>query len=182
MKLLVGPLDRASSWLFALGGAATLAMMLHVCVDVLGRLLFNAPIPGTLEVVTYVYMVAVVFLPLGMVQRRRQQIIVELFSQVFPRRVLAGLDGSIALVGCAFMLTLAWASGEDAWAKTLIRETAPSELNPVPIWPVRWTVVIGALLAAAYLLRQAIADLKVASGAVAVPEGAVAMHGMESAP
>lgn len=156
-------ITRLLRWLstltMALGCAATLLMMAHVSADVLGRLLFRRPIQGTLEVVTYLYMVAVVFLPLPMVQRMRQQIIVELFSQIFPKRVLAALDGSMAVICFAFMVLLTWYSGHDAWAQTLIRETAPSELNPVPIWPARWFVTIGAALAACYLAIQAVHDL-----------------------
>lgn len=145
-----------------MGCIATLLMMMHVSVDVLGRLIFKYPIPGTLEVVTYLYMVAVVFLPLAMVQRTRQQIIVELFSQLLPKRTLALLDGSMGLLGFGFMLLLTWFSGHDAYAQTLIRETAPSELNPVPIWPARWFVTMGAALAACYLAVQAAQDLRYA--------------------
>lgn len=163
MKFVITSLDRISAVLLALGCLATLLMMLHVCADVIGRLLFRHPIGGTLEVVTYIYMVAVVFLPMAVVQSKRQHLIVELFSQVFPKRVLAGLDGVVALLACVFMIALAWYSGHDALAQTLIRETAPSELNPVPIWPARWMVTAAAALSALYLGLQAFADLLLAT-------------------
>ncbi|RJF98644.1 TRAP transporter small permease subunit [Noviherbaspirillum saxi] len=160
MKFTIGLMDRISSLLLVLGCTATLLMMLHVCADILGRLIFSRPIGGTLEVVTYIYMVAVAFLPMAVVQRQRQQIIVEVFNQLLPKRVLAFLDGTVAIVGCVFMSVLAWYAGWDALEKTLIFETAPSELNPVPIWPARWMVVAGAALAAAYLAVQAVSDLR----------------------
>jgi len=147
----------------AIGCAATLLMMLHVSLDVFTRLVIKYPIGGTLETVTYIYMVAVVFLPLAMVQRRRQQIIVEIFSQMLSRRTLALLDGIVAVIGCVFMLAMAWFSAHEAWAATLIRETAPSTHNAVPIWPARWMVVVGAGLAALYLAVQATADLTLAA-------------------
>lgn len=162
MNVLVRLLNPLSTAALALGCAATLLMMLHVVVDVTARVVFKRPIGGTLETVTYIYMVAVVFLPLAMVQRRRQQIIVELFTQLLPPRVLALLDGVVAAVACVFMLALAYYSGQEAWAQTLIRETAPSPTNPVPIWPARWMVVVGAGLVAAYLAIQSAADLRLA--------------------
>ena len=163
MKLLLRILNPASSLTLAVGCMATLFMMLHVSLDVIARLVFKYPIGGTLETVTYIYMVAVVFLPLAMVQRRRQQIIVEIFSQMLPKRALALLDGFVAVIGCVFMLALTWFSAHEAWASTLIRETAPSTQNAVPIWPARWMVVIGAGLVALYLALQAAADLSLAA-------------------
>lgn len=162
MNALVRLLNPLSTATLALGCLATLLMMLHVVVDVTARVVFRQPIGGTLETVTYLYMVAVVFLPLAMVQRRRQQIIVELFTQVLPPRVLALLDSAVAALACLFMLALTWYSGHEAWAQTLIRETAPSASNPVPIWPARWMVVVGAALVSLYLAIQSAADLRFA--------------------
>ena len=162
MKFLLRLLDPLSAATLALGCTATLLMMLHVVVDVAARVGLRQPIGGTLETVTYIYMVAVVFLPLAMVQRRRQQIIVELFTQLLPPRALALLDGAVAAVACVFMVALAWYSGHEAWAHTLIRETAPSATNPVPIWPARWMVVAGAALVSLYLALQSAADLTLA--------------------
>lgn len=156
-------LDQATDVSMALGCLATLLMMLHVAGDVTLRLLLRQPIPGTLETVTYVYMVAVVFLPLAMVQRRRQQIVVELFTHAVPPRLLAVLDGCVGLLGAVFMAAVTWFSGKEAWAQTLIRETAPSMMNPVPIWPARWFVVVGAGLVGLYLLMHAIDDLRLAA-------------------
>lgn len=162
MRAALQLMNPVSSWTLALGCAAIFIMMLHVALDVVARLLFRQPIGGTLETVMYIYMVAIVFMPLAMVQRRRAQIIVEIFTQVLAPRKLALLDGIVAIIGCAFMVTMAWYSGHEAWAQTLIRETAPSTLNAIPIWPARWLVVIGAALVAVYLAVQAAADLHLA--------------------
>lgn len=161
-------LNLLSSLALAVGCIATLLMMIHVSVAVVGRLVFHEAVGGTLETVTYIYMVAVVFLPLAAVQRRREQIIVEVFSHMLPKRQLAVLDGLVGILGCAFMLTLTWFSAHEAWAQTMIRETAPSTANPVPIWPARWLVVLGSGLTAIYLGVQTVIDLTLAiSGRVA---------------
>lgn len=155
-------LNLLASLALGVGCVATLLMMIHVSVAVVGRLVFHLAIGGTLETVTYIYMVAVVFLPLAAVQRRREQIIVEIFSHMLRPRTLAVLDGIVGILACVFMVTLTWFSAHEAWAQTLIRETAPSTANPVPIWPARWLVVLGSALTALYLAVQAAADLALA--------------------
>lgn len=152
-------LEKAAAALLAVGCLMTLLMMVHVSLDVSGRLVFSAPLGGTLETVTYIYMVGCVFLPLTMVQRRRQQIIVEVFSQVLPPRALALLDGLVGIAGVGFMLAIAWFSGGEAWLQTLSREVAPSTQHPVPIWPARWLVPLGAAGVALTLAVQTAADL-----------------------
>ena len=90
-------LDRFSNALLAIGCGFAILMMLHVTADVLGKWLFGHPITGTLEVVTFIYMSACIFLPLGIVQRQRAQITVEVFTHSLPPRALAGLDAVVGL-------------------------------------------------------------------------------------
>lgn len=150
---------RASRVLLVLGCCATLLMMAHVAIDVVAKLLFGKPIVGTLEMVTHYYMVAVVFLPLAMVQARRAQITVEVFTHKLPPRVTAALDGVVGFAGFAFLGVLAWMSGAEALSQTQLREEALSSHFPIEIWPARWLVVVGAALVALNMLAQAIADV-----------------------
>lgn len=148
----------------AIGCLATLAMMLHVTLDVIGRVSGLWRVQGALETVTFIYMVAVVFLPLALVQAERRQIVVDLFAQMLPRRLAAFLDGLMGLLGAAFMLAFAWYGAEEALQQTLIFETAPSTTSPVPIWPARWMVVLAGAPVALYLFLQAIRNLAFAFG------------------
>lgn len=138
----------------ALGCLATLLMMLHVSADIVARQLTSWRVPATLETVTYVYMVMIAFLPLATVQARRQQIAVELFAELLPPRVIACLDAVVGLIGGVFVIGLTWFSTKLAWEQTLIWEAAPSMSSPVPIWPVRWMLVLGWLLVCLHLLLQ----------------------------
>ena len=47
------------------GAICVVLMMLHVTADVVGRYLFNAPLPGTTVWVANYYMIIIVFLAIG---------------------------------------------------------------------------------------------------------------------
>jgi len=145
-----------------LGCMAVLLMMLHVSADIVARQVTSWRVPATLETVTYIYMVMIAFLPLAAVQARRQQIAVELFAELLPARVIFFTDALVGLIGGLFVLGLAWFSTALAWEQTLIREAAPSMASPVPIWPVRWMLVLAWVLVSLHLLIQAGMNLRAA--------------------
>ena len=159
MRVLGRALALTTSASLALGCLATFLMMLHVSADIIARQLTSWRVPATLESVTYIYMVMIAFLPLAMVQARRQQIVVELFTELLPPRLTALLDGVVGLIGCAFLAGVTWYSAGLAWKQTLIWEAAPSMAAPVPIWPVRWMLVLGWALVTIHLLLQSAAHL-----------------------
>ena len=83
-------------------------MMAHITLDVTGRLLFNHPLTGTIEVASRYYMVAVAFMPLAHVSRGDGQIIVELFTRnLAPERILR-IDAVINIITMIFMFIFAW--------------------------------------------------------------------------
>ena len=100
------PIVKAIRWINI--GAATLAsammvlMMLHITLDVAARYFFNGQIVGTLEVVSFYYMVALVFLAFGFVELKHENIRVDLFVQMMPRRVRFGLYVFACLMGLVF--------------------------------------------------------------------------------
>ena len=65
-------------------GILIILMMIHVAVDVFCRIVLNAPLYGTLEIVAGYYMVAVVFLPLAYVSGGEGHIFIELFTSKLP--------------------------------------------------------------------------------------------------
>ena len=70
--------------LMLIGGMGIVLMMAHVTLDVVLKNLFNAPIQGTIEISSYYYMVAVVMLPMAMVEYEDEQISVDLLFARFP--------------------------------------------------------------------------------------------------
>ena len=59
-------LARTTSLATLIAGIAIALMMLHVSLDVAFRYLLGAPLPGTLTIVTYYYMVIAAFVPLAL--------------------------------------------------------------------------------------------------------------------
>ncbi|MHA3905028.1 TRAP transporter small permease [Castellaniella sp. WN] len=147
-------LDRLERGAVFVGGLALVAMMLHVSFDVIGKFVFNTPLPLTMEMATYYYMTAVVFLPLAALERHGSSLVhVELFYDRLSRRartVVLPLALSLAAVYCA---CAGWAAWKPALRAMRSGTYAGSELI-VSIWPTRFLPVVGfALLALALLLK-----------------------------
>ena len=111
-------LERWLRWgsyaLFWLATAMVAAMLVHIVLDVALKYLFNRPLPMTVEMVAHYYMVAVVFLPMPLVELRNAGVSVDLFYRMFgpnARRsiMLLAYFGQILFFGI-----LAYQSGLDA--------------------------------------------------------------------
>ncbi|WP_102108580.1 TRAP transporter small permease subunit [Oceaniglobus roseus] len=117
-------------------------MMLHITLDVAVRYFFNGQIVGTLEWVSFYYMVALVFLALGHVEYRNENIRVDLFAQMMPKTVQLGLYVFACLLGLIFFGMLFWQSLADAMKATRNAEEAMSNFRFF-IWPARWALPVG---------------------------------------
>jgi len=77
-------------------------MMLITAVDVVGRYVFNTPLPGGFEV-TELLLAALIYCGLPLVSRRREHIVIDTFDPYFSPRFKRALD-MIAEVICALTL------------------------------------------------------------------------------
>lgn len=131
-------------------------MMLHITLDVFVRYFLNGQIVGTLEWVSFYYMVALVFLALGYVEYKNENIRVDLFAQMMPKSVQLALYVFACMLGLTFFGMLFWQSLQDAFQATQRGEEAMSNIRFL-IWPSRWALPIGfggaALAVLANLLR-----------------------------
>ena len=131
------------TWILtATGGMCLLLMMLQMVIDVGMTHFFKFPIEGNLEVVSYYYMVGVVFLPLGMVELRNEHISVDLFIRTLPKV----FQNIIYIIGCvisaSFFVILTYQTFLDAINSTKLNEVMMGS-NYVTIWPSRWFLPIG---------------------------------------
>ncbi len=117
-------------------------MMLHITLDVSVRYFFNAQIVGTLEWVSFYYMVALVFLSLGYVEMKNEHIRVDLFAKLMPAKAQFALYVLACLLGLLFFGMLFWQTLSDALAATQRGEEAMSNFQFL-IWPARWALPIG---------------------------------------
>lgn len=150
----------AQTFLVFLGGAALIIMMLHITAEVILRSAFNITIPGTLEMVTYYYMVFAVFAGLAIVALLNEQVIVEIFLGWMPRRALLIVDGLAALLGAGYAALLVYGGWLEAKSATRFGEMVPVRGFDVPIWPSRWVAVIGLSLIVLASLAHAIMLLR----------------------
>ena len=74
-------------------------MMLITAVDVVGRYVFNRPLPGGFEV-TELLLAALIYCGLPLVSARREHIVIDTFDPFFSPRVKRALD-RVAEVVCA---------------------------------------------------------------------------------
>lgn len=134
----VGRVARWGAWALVAAAALNLAaMMIQVTVDVATKYLFNAPIPGTAEIVAYYYMVAAVFLPLPLVELRNKAISVDLFWNLFPgalQRVTLALAYALQVAFFTILAIQTGADAMDAWASGALVEG----IIPVLTWPGRF--------------------------------------------
>ena len=121
-------------------GVMLCLMAVHVVVDVSGRYLFDAPLDGTTEIVSYYYMVGVIFLPLPYIQFRRRYFAAEILTQFMPAAatrvcILAGDIFTAVLSGIA-----AWQSTNTALERTTQHEHIETAHFVLLQWPARWFV------------------------------------------
>lgn len=134
---------------YALAVVAALSlglMMLHVTADVIGKYLFNSPIPGTAEVVASYYMVAAVFLPLAWVEVRDSSISVELLYGLFPFMAKKMILAIASTLSAAFYGGLAWLSLAPALHAWRIGEVVEGAWRVV-VWPTKFLLPLGLALA-----------------------------------
>ena len=152
-------LDWLSNRLLEISGILLLVMMLHVVLDVFMKYVFNQPVPGTLEVVSYYYMVGAVFLPIAFVELSRASVAVDLFYSMMTRPMKVACMFFVLLTCAAIYGGLAWSTYGDA-----IRSFSTGEvvMGPVVVvvWPIRFVLplsfALGALICLFHLIKLSI--------------------------
>lgn len=137
-----------------LSGLIVVLMMVHICVDVIGKYLFNAPVPGTITLVTQYYMPILTFLPLAYVQQMRQHISVEVLTSRLSLEAQYHLYHIILLFSAGVFGLLAVTTYHEALRKfaqdTFIIEQGIRIIN----WPGYFFLPIGYGLVAALMAFQ----------------------------
>jgi TRAP-type C4-dicarboxylate transport system permease small subunit len=159
----------ASHALLALGAIIVGLMAVHVIADVSARYLFNQPLPGTIEIVSLYYMVAVIYLPVAYVQSRRQHIVVTQFTDWLPARARLALDGLVGLLATAVLALLAWRGVVEAMRATELGQQSIAGSYSITSWPPRWFVPFGLGVMALYTITQSARDLAAALSGPMVP-------------
>jgi TRAP-type C4-dicarboxylate transport system permease small subunit len=153
-----GALGRAFDALLAgLNGSATvlvMALVALICADVLGRTLFNAPLPGVVEGVRVVIVVMLwlqVAYTLRLGRHMRSGVILARLGPGGQRAVLV-LN---AIAGAALFAIIGWYGWEEFALSWETGEFEGSDLR-IPVWPMWLAVALGATLTAVQYLRDGV--------------------------
>ncbi|APX24957.1 MAG: TRAP transporter small permease [Rhodobacteraceae bacterium] len=129
--------------LHILFGLPLLLMMAHVCLDVLLRQVFGIILPGTLEIVSFHYMVIAVFLPLALVELWRKSVAVDIVYLMLPRRAQLVLIALVLATTAAVYLGLAWRTWGDAMGAMRRGDFLMGGRLEVPTWQSRFALPLG---------------------------------------
>jgi TRAP-type C4-dicarboxylate transport system permease small subunit len=148
-------ITKAITWLC---GAFLILMMAHVGLDIALKLIFNAPLEGTLETVSYYYMVSIVFLALPFVEMRREHVAVDLFFLKFPKRLQVYIYVTGMMIAAAYYGLFCYQTTLDALKATQQRETVMANFL-FYVWPSRWALSIGSGMLVLLLALHAVKAL-----------------------
>ena len=143
----------------AVGAAAIFLMMLHITADVIGKFIFNRPLPGTTPIVSQYYMVVAAFLPLAIVERLTGHISVEVLFTAFPRRLRAVLTLCATALGSVVFAAMTWTSWNEALKKYAMGSFSYEQGVKILIWPTHFIVPAGTALITLVLLWRLAAFL-----------------------
>jgi TRAP-type C4-dicarboxylate transport system permease small subunit len=149
-------LDALTNILVMVSGVVISLMAVHIVVDIAGRYLLRAPLPGTVEFVSRYYMVVLVFLPLALVQRRDGHFVAGLFTDNLPTGIKQRLIAVTQVTMAAVALLLAWRGITAAEHATRNGEQVQAAEFVIMTWPGRWLVPLGLGLMALQALVNAV--------------------------
>ena len=144
-------------FLLDLAAAAIAALGLLISLSVLLRAMANTSIPDTVVMVTEL-MVAAIVLPLAATVAARANIVVEVLSQHFPRRVQDWLVIFGGVVGLFALLPLIWAGWKEATSAIQGGAFYFGQLN-LPKWPGRVIFLFGVSVCWLRLAIQVASDI-----------------------
>ncbi|MEM8636446.1 MAG: TRAP transporter small permease [Pseudomonadota bacterium] len=130
-----------------------------ITADVVGRGVFDAPLTGTLEIITN-SIVVIAFLQIAFAVGTKSMLRADFVVHLLP----AGLQRALAvmghLLGAAIFALLAYAVVEPMLGALASGEYEGEGALRVPTWPIYAVICLGAGLAAVNYLRLALNDLR----------------------
>ena len=142
-----------------IGALCVVLMVLHVTADVLGRYLFNTPLPGTIVIVANYYMVLLVFLSIGIAEEKRAHISVEFLTDLMPARAQPAISAFGTLVTIPVIAVLMIGGYDEAMKKTRTGTTMEQGSAMIEIWQSYWAIPVGAGLMAIVAIYRLLTTL-----------------------
>ena len=145
---------RISDGLALVGAIGVVAMLVHITAYVVLRQFSHAPVPATVEIVSYYYMILITFLPIAWAERRGEMISIEIFAPLMTGRVGRINEIFVALVTSGVYAVLTYTTWLVAMREFSARSFVISLSVAIPVWPSYFVLPIGFALAAVVTLYR----------------------------
>jgi TRAP-type transport system small permease protein len=144
-------LPRLALWL---GGLAIIIMMMLTIIDVFMRYVFDSPIHGGTDMSAMVLVVVVAF-SIGYSARSGGQVVVELFTNIWPEKLNRIIGSCVHVIGIFMLIILVWRLFESGLSASEYGETTTT--IHIPFEPFYYILAIGMAIYAIVLLVELIA-------------------------
>ena len=132
--------QKANRLIAGIGACSLIPLMILTTLDVIGRDVFNYPVPGTVELSQYL-LVTFVLMGLAYTQQAKGHVPVSVLTSRLPLRGQLLLKITSSLLGLFLFSLLAWQGWEIA-----MEERTVSDLLRIPQSPFRILVAVAAFL------------------------------------
>jgi TRAP-type transport system small permease protein len=138
---------------------ALLVAMVTVCINVIGRAFFGAPLLGTVEIVglSGVFLIP---LAMGTTEKRRRHIIVEMLTEQFTERSQNLFFGSWTLLLCLLVIALIIWGGIMQFDDALTRPDMVTPVLRLPKAPFIMAWIVGCCFLFVYLVEHFVETLR----------------------
>jgi TRAP-type C4-dicarboxylate transport system permease small subunit len=147
MEFLRRANERTTQVLLVLAAVLAFLLCFLVVADVVGRVAFNRPVKGTVEIVS-LSIVIICWLQSGYAIRSGGMLHVDTFIGRASPRVQSVFAAVGALAGVVFFAAICWGSLDGAAHAWRSNEFEGEGALRVPVWPAKFLLVLGAGLAA----------------------------------
>ncbi|KQX35104.1 hypothetical protein ASD04_13670 [Devosia sp. Root436] len=145
---------RISDGLALLAAVGVVAMLVHITAYVVMRQLTHSPVPATVEIVSYYYMILIAFLPLAWAERRGEMISIEILAPLMKGRIGRINEIFVALVTAGVYAALTYTTWVVAMREFSARSFVLSLSVVIPVWPGYFVLPVGFGLAALVTLYR----------------------------
>lgn len=149
-------LDRISYGLNAIGIWMIFLMMLMICTAVIARYFFRTSIPGSIESVQLMQVIAV-GLGLGYAQREKANINVDLFVTKLPQRWQHLIGAFNAVAATLVFAFVSYGIFKISSTKGAMRET--TDTLGLPLYPFKWLLAAGFAILALQIVTDLLREL-----------------------
>jgi TRAP-type C4-dicarboxylate transport system permease small subunit len=140
-----------SKWATVIAGVALVLMVLVSVVDIVGNKIFNQPLRGASEYISFLAVITISFaVAYSLISKVHVQ--VDVLTDKLPARFKASIELFIMLLSLALFVLLAWSSIK--YGIELYRSNTLSMTQRIPLYPFVFAIAFACIPACFYLILE----------------------------